>query len=91
MAIKDSKGGISWNEWEDALKNREEMHLKMQEMNWQKRLHFINSSNMNLINSGHSFMPMQMQGIQIVGDIPIYVAFDGADTWGSQSYSSLMN
>ena len=23
------------------------------------------------------------QGIQIVGDIPIYVAFDGADTWAS--------
>ena len=30
------------------------------------------------------------QGIQIVGDIPIYVAFDGADTWASRNYSSLM-
>ena len=29
MAIKDSKGGISWNEWEDALKNREEKALEI--------------------------------------------------------------
>ena len=28
MAIKDSKGGISWNEWEEALKNREEAALE---------------------------------------------------------------
>ena len=28
MAIKDSKDGISWNEWEDALKNREETALE---------------------------------------------------------------
>ena len=27
---------------------------------------------------------MQMkQGIQIIGDIPIYVAFDSADTWAA--------
>ena len=57
MAIKDSKGGISWNEWEEALKNREEAAL---EKNVQKRLIFTNSSSMNSINSGHSFTLMQM-------------------------------
>ena len=30
------------------------------------------------------------QGIQIIGDIPIYVAFDSADVWAAPEYFSLM-
>jgi 4-alpha-glucanotransferase len=31
-----------------------------------------------------------MRGIQVIGDIPIYVSHDSADVWGTQSYFAWM-
>ena len=84
MAIKDSKGGISWNEWEEALKNREEAALEnareelAEEINFYKFQQYEFDKQWSQL---HAYA--NEQGIQIVGDIPIYVAFDGADTWAS--------
>lgn len=60
MAIKDSKGGISWNEWEEALKNREEAALENAREELAEEINFYKFSSMNSINSGHSFTLMQM-------------------------------
>ncbi len=82
MAIKAENGHVSWQEWPKALKLRKSKALKETE----KRLH----------NEIGFYMFMQYlffaqwarlkkyankKGVKIIGDIPIYVALDSADTW----------
>ena len=84
MAIKDSKGGISWNEWEDALKNREETALENARKSLVEEIDFYKFQQYEFDKQWselHAYA--NGQGIQIIGDIPIYVAFDSADTWSS--------
>ena len=84
MAIKDSKGGISWNEWEDALKNREEAALENARKELVEEIDFYKFQQYEFDKQWselHAYA--NGQGIQIIGDIPIYVAFDSADTWSS--------
>ena len=84
MAIKDSKGGISWNEWEDALKNREEAALENARKELVEEIDFYKFQQYEFNKQWselHTYA--NGQGIQIIGDIPIYVAFDSADTWSS--------
>ena len=84
MAIKDSKNGISWNEWEDALKNREETALENARKNFVEEIDFYKFQQYEFDKQWselHAYA--NGQGIQIIGDIPIYVAFDSADTWAS--------
>ena len=84
MAIKDSKGGISWNEWEETLKNREEAALENAREELAEEIDFYKFQQYEFDKQWsqlHAYA--NEQGIQIVGDIPIYVAFDGADTWAS--------
>lgn len=84
MAIKDSKGGISWNEWEDALKNREETALENAKKELVEEIDFYKFQQYEFNKQWselHTYA--NGQGIQIIGDIPIYVAFDSADTWAS--------
>ena len=84
MAIKDSKGGIGWNEWEDALKNREETALENARKELVEEIDFYKFQQYEFDKQWselHAYA--NGQGIQIIGDIPIYVAFDSADTWAS--------
>lgn len=82
MAIKDSKGGICWNEWEDVLKNREEEALEKAKEELAKEIGFYKFQQYEFDRQWkklHAYA--NKQGVQIIGDIPIYVAFDGADAW----------
>lgn len=82
MAIKDSKDGQSFLEWEDAIKRRDPQALKSyrdqyaQDVAFYKFLQYEFSVQWNQLKSYAND-----KGIQIVGDIPIYVALDSADTW----------
>ena len=84
MALKNKHGGVSWREWKAPYRDRVENALEearselageidfyrfqQYEFNRQwKRLHAYANEN----------------GIEIIGDIPIYVAFDSADTWAA--------
>lgn len=84
MAIKDKMDGKSWIEWEPCLRDRDKKALpkeaellkedccfyKFQQYYFQKQwLSLKDYANRN--------------GIRIIGDIPIYVAFDSADTWAA--------
>ena len=84
MAIKDSKGGASWNEWEDSLKNREPEALVKAKEELKDAIDFYKFQQYEFDRQWkklHAYA--NKQGIQIVGDIPIYVAFDSADAWAA--------
>ena len=82
MAIKMSKDEVSWQEWEEPLKRREDEVIKRyknalkEEINYWAFLQYIFYKQwMKLKQYANS------QGIKIIGDIPIYVAGDSSDTW----------
>ena len=81
MAIKNSLGGISWSQWPAELKRRvpEAMEVKLKEeidfQLWMQYIFFAQFSKLKKYAND--------QGIRIIGDIPIYVAFDSADAWAN--------
>lgn len=84
MAIKDSKDGASWNVWEDSLKNREPEALVKAKEELKDAIDFYKFQQYEFDRQWkklHAYA--NKQGIQIVGDIPIYVAFDSADAWAA--------
>ncbi len=84
MAIKLSLGGVSWHEWPDELRLRNEESLKAlpPEVMEEKRFFCFLQ---------YKFMQQWMElkayvngkGIGIVGDIPIYVSPDSSEAWAN--------
>ena len=84
MAIKDSKDGISWAEWEEALKTRKEAVLKKYRTELKEQILFYQFQQFLFSKQWSALKKYANEkGILIVGDIPIYVAFDSADTWAN--------
>jgi 4-alpha-glucanotransferase len=82
MAIKESQGGVSWDNWPEALRNRQpealadfvsqnpqaaRKHVFRQFLFFRQWLQLKAFANEN--------------GIRIIGDIPIFVAYDSAEVW----------
>ncbi len=84
MAVKDSLGGISWIEWDEDIRLRKPDAMAAYEKKLAKEIAFY-SYQQYLFSS--QWMALKAyankKGISIVGDIPIYVAFDSADTWAN--------
>ena len=84
MAVKDKNNGVSWNEWEAPLKNREEEDLSEAREELAEEISFYKFQQYEFDRQWkklHSYA--NEQGVKIIGDIPIYVAFDSADTWAA--------
>ena len=84
MAIKDSLGGISWIEWDEDIRLRKPHAMAEYENKLAEEIAFY-SYQQYLFST--QWMALKeyanKKGISIVGDIPIYVAFDSADTWAN--------
>lgn len=85
MALKDEHGGEPWTQWEDALKYREEQALQekfqelAEEIGYYKFLQFeFYREWLEVKEYANS------QGIEIIGDIPIYVSMDSAEAWSGK-------
>ena len=82
MAGKDAHGGACWLEWEDDLRDPdEEIKAAWRErladsIEYYKYIQFIFFRQWNAIRDY-----AHVNGIKIVGDIPIYVALDSAEVW----------
>lgn len=81
-ALKDAHDGSAWNEWEPALVRRETGALNrarvqlQQEIDAQKFYQFLFFRQWFSLKSY-----CNTRGIDIVGDLPIFVAHDSADVW----------
>lgn len=82
MSVKDNFGGKSWIEWDNDIKSREEEVIYKYEKQLEKEivfykyLQYLFSKQWNKLKAYAN-----KNGISIVGDIPIYVSMDSADTW----------
>jgi len=90
MALKDEHNGASWIDWEPALRGRQPAALE------RARERLADTIELHRHNQYHFFAQWtalkayaNQRDISIVGDIPIFVAFDSADVWANQSLFKL--
>lgn len=82
MAVKQEYDGKAWSDWEEGIRLRKEEALTehriklKEEIGFQQYLQFKFFEQWNALKRYAN-----KKGIQIIGDIPIYVAMDSADTW----------
>ena len=82
MALKESNGGGAWNGWHQDLRSRRKLALRKAQKDLSESI---------LRYSFYQFLFFRQwdklrsyandHGIQIIGDIPIFVANDSADVW----------
>ena len=90
MSIKDCLGGKSWLEWDEKLKSRDEETLcKYKEMLKEDVIFYKYIQYLFSMQWGKLKAYANEKGISIIGDIPIYVALDSADTWSNQKLFQL--
>lgn len=84
MAAKDAHNGAVWSDWEEALALHKpeavkEWNTKLtDEVNFYKYLQFIFFQQWhNIRNYAKS------KSVKIIGDIPIFVAYDSSDVWAN--------
>lgn len=84
MAIKDSLGGISWIEWDEDIRLRKPQAMADYEKKLADEIAFYSYQQYLFATQWAALKEYaNKKGISIVGDIPIYVAFDSADTWAN--------
>lgn len=84
MALKNANGGKSFLEWEEDIKLRKpEAMAKAKEENADEVL-FFEFQQYEFAKQWEALKKYaNKKGIEIIGDIPIYVALDSADTWAN--------
>ncbi len=82
MAIKESYGGVSWDNWPEALRQRKPAALRTFKKNEPDRIERHTFRQFLFFRQWRSLKSYANQkNIQIIGDIPIFVAYDSADAW----------
>lgn len=84
MAIKEAHGGNAWNSWDEKLRLRDPAALEQAREEhagairkhkiWQ---HFFDRQWRSVKAYANE------NGVEIVGDIPIFIAYDSADAWAN--------
>ena len=84
MAVKDSYKGKSWSEWDGDIRLRKPEaiekyaeKLKEEILFYEFQQYLFNTQWRKLKKYAND------KGVKIIGDIPIYVALDSADTWAN--------
>lgn len=82
MAVKDANQGASWDVWERGLRLRDPETLALYRNKLADEILFYKFQQFLFARQWQKLKQYANQkGIQIIGDIPIYVAFDSADAW----------
>lgn len=87
MALKTRFGGKPWNEWSPELRDRKPAALAKarEELAYEVALHeWIQW--LFYTEWGKTKAYAESKGIRIIGDMPIFVAFDSSDVWAHPQY-----
>ncbi len=84
MALKDANDGSAWPEWSKGLKFREASSMEEAKRTYEKEVDFYKTIQYLFFRQWRSLKKYANgKGIQIIGDVPIYVAKDSADVWAN--------
>lgn len=86
VAVKNEQGSIGWNEWPKELKNREPKAMEAAKARLAEEIRFYRFQQFWFYRQWNRLKAYaNKKGVEIIGDLPIYVAFDGADAWANPS------
>lgn len=84
MALKNQNDGKSWIEWEEEIRLRKPEAVECYKRELEEECNFYEFLQYEFHEQWTKVKEYAHEkGIQIVGDVPIYVAFDSADTWAN--------
>lgn len=82
MAIKDSFGGVSFAEWPNDIRLREKSAMDRYKKDLAEQVEFYEFLQYEFDRQWTALKAYANEkGVEIIGDIPIYVAFDSSDVW----------
>lgn len=82
MAVKNEHGGKSWDTWEEDIRLRTSSAIEQLRERLAEEIRFYEFQQYQFQKQWNALKQYANdRGIRIIGDIPIYVAFDGADSW----------
>ena len=82
MSVKDRFGGKPWTEWAEDIRLRWPNAMDYYRRELYFDIEFYQYMQFKFFEQWNTLKNYAaLQGIRIVGDIPIYVAMDSADTW----------
>ncbi|MEI8130797.1 MAG: 4-alpha-glucanotransferase [Leptolinea sp.] len=82
MAIKEQIGGKAWNEWPQELRKRDKTALDRFAGNHSNEIQYHQFRQFLFFRQWDQLhMYVNNLGLKIIGDIPLFVAYDSADVW----------
>ena len=90
MSLKTAHDGKGWYEWNEGLRFRKEDALKEAEEQYKDQIMFWAFLQYEFYKQWKELRSYANEkGIKIIGDIPIYVAYDSVDVWCHPEYFEL--
>ena len=85
-ALREANEYRAWNEWEEPLRKRDPGALALAKNKFAAAVNAEKRAQYAFFKQWYALKKYANEkGIRIVGDIPIYVAYDSADVWCNQS------
>lgn len=82
MAVKNHFSGRSWSDWDRDIRRREPGALERYKKEYEDEITFYEFQQFKFAQQWSKLKAWANNNeIKIIGDIPIYVAFDSADAW----------
>ena len=90
MSIKEKNNGREWSSWEDKYKNRNRRAIKtFKEENYELIEYYKKEQYLAFCQWKRLKNYANDKGIEIIGDMPIYNAYDSHDVWANKKYYQL--
>lgn len=84
MALKEHFNGRAWMEWDDDIRQRKPWGLQKWRVRLEERIAFWVYLQYQFHNQWAAVKRYaNRRGVEIIGDLPIYVAADSADVWAN--------
>lgn len=84
MAVKNAFKGVCFMEWEEDIRLRKKKAMEQYRRELDREIRFYKYQQYLFASQWKALKDYaNKKGIEIIGDIPIYVAFDSADTWAN--------
>ena len=84
MALKDANGGQAWSNWDKSLRLREKKAMEEATEKYSEEIRFYKMLQYLFYQQWTALKTYANEaGIEIIGDVPIYVAGDSADVWAN--------
>lgn len=84
MALKDAYDGESWSSWPEELKLRKQEALDEAFIEYSEEIEFYRMLQYLFFKQWKALKAYaNSKGVEIIGDVPIYVSADSADVWAN--------